>query len=42
MEWWGNVQTTVLKPEVEDYKKAKIGDMSFACAYFDTFVEKVA
>ena len=42
MEWWGNAQTTVLKPEVDDYKKAKIGNMAFAAMYVDTFVEKIA
>jgi len=42
LEWWGNAQTTVLKPETEDYEKAKIGDMAFGCIFVDSFVSKVA
>jgi len=39
MEWWGQAQATILKPENGDYKSAKIGNMTFGLAYFDTFVE---
>ena len=38
LEWWGNVQATILTPETADYKKAKIGNMTFGLAYFDTYV----
>lgn len=38
MEWWGNAQATMLTPEVEDYKKAKISNMTYGLAYFDTWV----
>ena len=40
MEWWGQAQATILKPEVADYKKAKIANMTFGLAYLDTFVEE--
>ncbi len=40
MEWWGQAQATILKPEVADYKKAKVGNMTFGLAYLDTFVEE--
>jgi len=42
LEWWGNVQATILKPENGDYKSAKIGNMTFGLAYFDTWVETLA
>lgn len=38
MEWWGNAQATILTPEVADYKKAKVSNMTFGLAYFDTYV----
>ena len=38
MEWWGQAQATILTPENGDYKKAKIGNMTFGLAYFDTYV----
>jgi len=40
MEWWGQCQATMLKPENGDYKKAKVGNMTFGLAYLDTFVEE--
>lgn len=42
LEWWGQAQACILKPETEDYKKAKIGNMTFGLAYIDTFVSKTA
>jgi len=42
MEWWGNAQATMLTPETADYKAAKIGNMTYGLAYFDTFVSKYA
>ena len=41
MEWWGNTQATMLTPEVADYKKAKIANMTFGLSFLDTFVAKV-
>ena len=40
MEYWGNVQPTILTPENGDHKVAKIADMTFGLAYLDTFVEE--
>jgi len=42
LEWWGQAQATILKPENGDYKSAKIGNMTFGLAYFDTFIEELA
>lgn len=42
MEWWGQVQATILKPENGDYKSAKVGNMTFGLAYLDTWIETVA
>ena len=42
MEWWGQVQATILTPEVADYKKAKIANMTFGLAYFDSYVSTIA
>jgi len=42
LEWWGQAQACILKPETEDYKKAKIGNMTYGLAYLDTFVSKNA
>ncbi len=42
LEWWGQAQATILRPETEDYKKAKIGNMSYGLAYFDTWIETLA
>ncbi len=41
LEWWGQAQATILKPENGDYKSAKIGNMTFGLAYFDTFIEEL-
>jgi len=41
MEWWGQAQATILKPENGDYKSAKVGNMTYGLAYFDTFVEEL-
>ena len=42
MEWWGQAQATILKPETNDYKSAKIGNMTFGLGYVDTWVETLA
>ena len=42
LEWWGQAQATILKPENGDYKSAKVGNMTFGLAYFDTFVSVYA
>jgi len=42
LEWWGQAQATILTPETADYKSAKIGNMTFGLAYFDTWVETLA
>lgn len=39
MEWWGQAQATILKPENGDYNKAKVGNMTYGLAYFDTYVD---
>ena len=42
LEWWGQAQATILKPETNDYKSAKIGNMTFGLSYLDTYVETLA
>lgn len=42
LEWWGQAQATILTPEGSDYKSAKVGNMTFGLAYFDTYVETLA
>lgn len=42
LEWWGDAQATVLTPENGDYKSAKVGNMTYGLAYFDTFVSVIA
>lgn len=42
LEWWGQAQATILTPENGDYKSAKIGNMTFGLAYFDTYVDTIA
>lgn len=42
LEWWGNAQATILTPETADYKAAKVGNMTYGLAYFDTHVSTIA
>lgn len=42
LEWWGQAQATILTPETADYASAKIGNMTFGLAYFDTWVATLA
>jgi hypothetical protein len=42
LEWWGQVQKTNLKAELEDYEEAKIANMDFGMCVVDVYNRTVA